>query len=100
VQACGYYLIRVRKHVEIKKDTALFNATIKKVTYPLILITRATFGCPSTKKDPAALASLFALTMASSAALYSLKYFSALAAAAFLAAALSTLALALESLTA
>jgi Na+/H+ antiporter NhaC len=37
-------------------------------TYPLILITNATFGAPSTKKFPAALASLLDLRRASSAA--------------------------------
>merc|ERR1711868_143969 len=44
---------------------------------PLILIMNATFGWASTKKLPAALASLLAFTNAASAALYSLKYFSA-----------------------
>lgn len=49
------------------------------VAYPLILMTNATFGSDSTWKDPAFLASLLALTSAASAAVYSLKYFSALA---------------------
>jgi len=35
---------------------------------PLILMMKATFGSPSTKNDPLALASLLALTRASSAA--------------------------------
>jgi hypothetical protein len=76
------------------------SATEVGETYPLILMAKATFGCPSTKKLPAFLASLLALTRASSAALYSLKYFSALALAATLAVFLSALAWTLLSLTA
>jgi hypothetical protein len=63
-------------------------------------MTKATFGSVSTKKFPAALASLLALMSAASASVYSLKYFSALTLAAALEIFLSSLALTLLSLTA
>ena len=61
---------------------------------------KATFGSASTKKFPAALASLLDLMRALSAAWYSSKYFLALAVAVFLASALAFLASALLYLTA
>jgi hypothetical protein len=80
-----------------------FNGTLhngcNNITYPLILITKATFGSPSTKKEFLALASLLFLMRAKSAAWYSLKYFSAFYSASFLEAALSFLAYSLDSVS-